>query len=178
MLVADLPQSFQLIEAVEEPALGGVGDVDHPGLDRVLVAGVRPVSLHIIVHRLRPDLPLGIGQGQDLVARGFDGPGLVDVDMAGSGRQHPLIGPEGRGDDGLVGLGPAHQELDVGVLPADGRPDQGPGPVAVGVLPVTGILLQVGGSEVSHDLGAGPLVVIAGEADDLRAHGISLPDRR
>ena len=176
--VADLPQPLQLRAAVQEPALGGVGDVDHPGLHRVLMAVVRPMGLHVLVHGGGADLALLIRQGQDLVARGLDGAGLVDVDMAGAGGQDPLIGPEGRGDDGLVGLGPAHQELDAGVRPADGGADQGPGVVTVGVLPVAGVLLEVGGVEGRHDLGAGALVVIAGKTDHITTPYKYLPDRR
>ena len=59
------------------------------------------------LHHFRRHLSVrGVG-GADLVAGGFDGAGLVAVDVAGVGGDHRLIGGQQRRDDRQVGLGAA-----------------------------------------------------------------------
>ncbi len=74
------------------PQLGGLGEVDQAGLDRVLVAGVGPVGGAQLGDLLGGDLPIFAGEGQHFVPGGLNRPCLMGVDMAGAGADHPLIG--------------------------------------------------------------------------------------
>ena len=106
-------------------------------------------------------LPSYWGQGEDLVAGGLDCPGLVDVDVGGFGRQHPFVTAQQSVDDGGVGLGAAHQEVNLGsgglALPADEFPGLG----RVGVAAITGSLFEIGLDEAAHHLGMRACHVVA-----------------
>ena len=91
-----------------------------------------------LLHLLRSDLAVLGGEGEHLVSGGLDGPGLMDVDVSGLGAQGPLIGAQGGGDHRLIGLGPAHQKLHLGLGGGAGCPDQVPGPLAVAVHGIAG----------------------------------------
>ena len=103
--------------------------------------------------------------GDALVAGGFHRAGLMDADVAARRGDDRLIRAQEGRDGGGVGLGAPHQEMDVGVRPADGRLDQRPGPGRVGVGGVAGVALAVGGGDGRQDGGVGPLAVVVGEAD-------------
>src|SRR5699024_6815412 len=128
-LIADGPQGLHLGQAVDGADLGGLADVDQLGLDHVLVGmgchrGADGVGGQFAVHG---------GAGNALVAGGLDGAGLVDADVAAGGGDGRLIGTQEGRNGGGVGLGAAHQQVDVGVGTADGLADQVMGAGRVGV---------------------------------------------
>src|SRR5699024_4696832 len=140
-------------------------DVDHPGLDHVLVG----VGGHGGPHGCGGQLAVCGGTGDAFVAGGLDGAGLVDADVGAGGGDHRFIGPQEGGDGGGVGLGAAHQDVDGGVRPADGGLDQPAGPGRVGVGGIAGVALGVGGGHGLQDGGVAALAVIVGETDHLAA---------
>ena len=165
VFTAGVVQGGQLRLGVQRAALGGVGDVHHARLDDMLGGLVVFVPLHIVPHLLCGDLAVGGGQGDDLVACGLDGPGLMAVDVAADGGQHALPWPQDGGDDGGVGLGAAHQEVDVGLRGAAGGFDLLPRGLAVLVLAVAHGLDHVGLGQPDHDRGMRALQIITVEID-------------
>ena len=81
------------------------------------------------------------------------------------GGDHRFVGPQEGGDGGGVGLGAAHQDVDIGVRPADGGPDQLMGMGRVGVGGIAGVALGVGGGHGFEDGRMAPLAVIVGKTD-------------
>ena len=64
-------------------------------------------------HLLRRNLSVRVRQPEYLVARCLDGSGLMDIDMGGIRAQYALVRPQGCGDHRQVGLGTAHQKVNV-----------------------------------------------------------------
>lgn len=118
------------------------------------------MGLHRCPHLLGGDFPVLRGEREHLVAGRLDGSGLVAVDVAGVGAQHPLVGPQSGGDDGGVGLGAPHQKLHRSLRGLAQVPDEPPGPVTVRVHPVAGGLLHVGASQGIQKGGVAPLGVV------------------
>ena len=111
------------------------------------MAGIGPVGVHGGLDLGGGDLAVMAGQGQALVAGGLHGAGLVHVDVAAVGTQHPLPGLEGRVNHRKVGLGGAHQKLHFRFRRAAQGADAVPGLVAVGILSVAGGLFQIGAAQ-------------------------------
>lgn len=111
----------------------------------------------------RPHLALVAGQHEDLVPRGFDRPGLVDVDMPRIGRQHPFVTPQQSVDDRGVGLGAADQEVHLGLRNSAGLADEFPGVFRMGIAAVPRTLLEIGLGEAAHHFGMRPFHVVAVE---------------
>lgn len=84
------------------------------------------------------------GDGEDLVAYGFNGTGLMDVDMASIRSDHPLVGLQQAGGDDLIGLSPSGHEINLGLGTATGLSDLLCGGKAVLILAVAGKVLHVG----------------------------------
>ena len=123
------------------------------------------VPLYILLHLLGRDLAVSGGQGDDLVAGGLDGTGLVTVDVSADGAQHALPRTQHGGDDGGVGLGAAHQEVDVGLRSLTGVLDLDPCGGAVLVLAVAYGLDHVGLVELCHEGGVCALQIVTVEID-------------
>ena len=87
---------------------------------------------------------------------------LMAVDMAAGGADDPLPGTEKGGDSGEVHLGAAGEELHLGVGGAQPA-DKASGPGAVGVVPIAGVALQIGGGQGLQNLGVGPEGVVVAE---------------
>ena len=102
--------------------------------------------------------------GADLVARGLDGPGLMEADVGCGGGDDRLVGPEERGDGQKVCLGAAGEEVDVRLRgladPADGLP----GGLAQGVQGVAAGLGEIGVHQALEDFRVGSLAVVVAEA--------------
>ena len=162
---ADGPEALQLRPGIQQPGLGGLGEIQHTGLDGVLPSGIGPMGGAEPLHLLRSDPAVLGGEGEHLVAGGLNGPGLMGVDVPSLGAQHPLIGAQGGGDHRLIGLGPAHQKFHRGLGRAAGLPDQLPGTLAVLIHGVAGGLLQIGLGQPLQNLGRGPLSVVTLEPD-------------
>ena len=146
VLVADPAQGGELLFGVEGAVFRGVGEVHHLGLHHVLrghAAGeVLPAQG---LHLAGGELALrAAGDLQHLVAGGLHRPGLVAVDVPCHRGDDPLVRPQGGADYREVCLGAPHQEVHPGLRGGAGLPDQGPGLLAVGVLPVAHGLLEVG----------------------------------
>ena len=67
----------------------------------------------ILFQHIRRYFSLLLGQHQHFVAAEFDGAGFVGADMAGLGRNYPLIIAEHGRDDHGICLGTAHQKLHI-----------------------------------------------------------------
>ena len=141
VLVAAAPQGGQLGLRVDGADLCAVGDVHHAGEDHVFGAVVlRQNGLH----QSGSQLAVGRIDVADLVARGLDGAGLMGVDVAGVGGDDRLVGLQKRVDDHQIGLGAAHQKVDVGVRGLAQAADQIGGGLAAGVHAVAAGLLRIG----------------------------------
>ena len=123
------------------------------------------VPFHIVSHLLGCDLAVVGGQGDDLVAGGLNGAGLVAVDVAADGGQHTLPGAENGGDDSGVGLGAAHQEVDIRLGGLTGQLYLLAGGFAVLILAVAHGLYHIRLHEPGHDSGVRALQVITVEID-------------
>ena len=143
MLAAARPEGRQLRLGVDGSDLRGVGDVNHGGLHLVLVA----VELRHGLDHGGGELPVGAGDGDDLVARALDGPGFVDVDVARVGGDHRLIGLQHGLNHQQVCLGAPHQEVDVRVRRGAEGADEVPRFLAEGVQAVAPGLLKIGFGE-------------------------------
>ena len=123
------------------------------------------MPLHIVLHLPGGDLAVGGGQSDDLVAGGLDGSCLMAVDVSADGGQDALPRTQNGGDDRGVGLGAAHQEVDIrlrclahGLYPLPCR-------LAVFVLAVAHSLDHIRLVELLHHIGMGTLQIVAVEID-------------
>ena len=110
--------------------------------------------------QLRRQLTVGGGDVDDLVAVLLHSPGLVDADVGCGGGNHRLIGPQESGNGRLIGLGPAHQEVDGGLRPAAEAADPIRCVLAIGVCAITGGQLQIGPAQGLQYLRMGPGAVV------------------
>ena len=119
---------------------------------------------------VRRQLAVHMGGGADLVARGLDGPGFMDVDVARIGGDGCFPGPQSRGNDRLIGLGAAHQKMDVGIGTLEPVANLLSGLPAVGVQPIAHGGAEIGPVQRFHHLGQRALGVVVAE----KIHGISI----
>ena len=161
VLIAAVPQSGQLRLGVDGADLSGIGNVDHLRGDHVLRAVMTGQNG---LHHSGSHLAVRGGLHADLVAGGFDGAGLVAVDVAGVGGDHRLIGGQQRRDDRQVGLGAADQEVNVCLGSGADRPDQVTGLLTDGVHAVAAGLDQIGVRQSLKNLGMRAFAVIVAEA--------------
>ena len=92
----------------------------------------------------RVHLSVMLGEGQDLVAAEFDGPGLVHSDVAGLNGNYALVTTQHGIDDGAVGLRASHKEEHVGIEATSGLTNPGAGILAEGVFAVALNLGHIG----------------------------------
>ena len=88
------------------------------------------VVVEIFVERGGFHLPVGVGNGDDLMFRELHGAGFMDIDMAAAHTDNTFILVEHRVDGGGIGLGAARQEEDLGIGHAAGFADTVLGPFA------------------------------------------------
>ena len=112
------------------------------------------------------------------MAGGLDGAALVDIDVAGISAQHTLPRPQHRGDHRQVGLGAAHQEMNIDRLVLAQGADSFSGALAVGILSITGGLFLVGLQQPLQNGGMGAGVVIAFKADHDFSSSLGSSSRR
>ena len=99
------------------------------------------------------------------MARGLHRAGLVDVDVAALGADRPLVGPQSRSDEGQVGLGAAHQKVDLGLFIGTRIEDVPGGILTMVVGAVAGGLLEICLGEPPQDALVAAFRVIAGKVD-------------
>ena len=129
---ADTVERLQLLEAVQRAELRGMRYVEHSRGHHVGPGFVAVEGVDVVFDVAGPHLALVAGQHEDLVSRGFDRPGLVDVDVPRIGRQHPFVTPQQSVDDRGVGLGAADQEVHLGLRNPAGLADELPGVFRMG----------------------------------------------
>ena len=142
-----------------------MGDVHQLGLDGVLKGAAGIVLPDGAAHLRGGELAVVVRDPQHLVAGGLHRAGLVDIDVSGIRPQRPLVGAQRRVDHRQIGLGAAHQEVNVNVLPAAFCPDFGRGSRAVFVLAIAQGLLHVGGDQPLQHFFMAALAVIIVEID-------------
>ena len=157
---AGFRKSAQLRLGVQGAEFGGVGDVDHAGLHQVLPHLVVEKLCHVPVQIGGQQLALHMGDGQHPVAGILNGPGLMDVDVAGIGGDDPLVAAQHAVDGDLVGLGAAGEEPDLQIVPAAGSADFGLGSFGVGIVPIAGQGNHVHIHQMPQHLGMGPLGIV------------------
>ena len=148
----------QLCLGVEHTRLGGVGDVDHAGADGMLVIRLGGGGDG---HLAAGDQAVVMGEGQALVAGGLDRTGLMDVDVAGLGADHALVGQQQWVNSPLIGLGAADEEVHRALLAGEGFADGVCSLLAVVVGAVARGLFKVGGGQLLQDGRMAALQVIA-----------------
>ena len=79
---------------------------------------VSPVCQHRAADLCSGDLAVSAGKGQYLVSCGFNGAGLMDMDMTALGAENALVGSQSRIDDCQIGLGTSYQKVDRQILVA------------------------------------------------------------
>lgn len=154
-------QGLQLFPGIDRAVLGRVGNIDHAGLNQMLAVAVVPVRAEGIQYLGGGDFSIRGREREHLVACGFDGARLVDVNMSRGGAQHALMRAEQGGNDGGVGLRAAHEEVDGGVRCLTELPYGRGSGLAVGVVPVAGRLLQIRLAELFKNQGVASLRIIA-----------------
>ena len=107
---------------------------------------------------------VGGGHSADLVARGFDGPRFMDVDMTGPGGNHGFIGLEQGFRSQQIGLGAAGEEMHVRARGFTELPDQRGGLLTDGVQTIAAGLAQAAFRDGFQDSGMGTLAVIVAKA--------------
>ena len=160
---ADSGDLLQFGFAVERAVLRGEGEIDHAGEHHVLVRLVPVEGLDEAGDVRGFQLAVGARDGEDLVARVFDGPGLVQADVARIGCDHALPVLEQGADDQLVRLGPAGDEVHFSLRPAAGGADPFGRAGAEGVAPVAGQDLAVGLEQVPEHGGMGSVDIVVGK---------------
>ena len=127
-----------------------------------MLAGLVAVEVLDVARDLvGPHLALVFGQREHLVSRRLDGPRLVDVDVSRRCGQHPFVPAQQAVDDRGVGLGAAHQQIDLGLGRSARLADELAGMGRMGVASVSGALFEVGLDQAAHHLGMGSLHVVA-----------------
>ena len=109
------------------------------------------VPFYIVGDLLGRDLAVISGEGDDLVAGGFNGAGFMAVDVAGDGRQHALPGTQDGCDHSGIGLGAAYQKMYIGVRRMTCRLDLLPGRSTDLILAVANGLHHVGFHQALHN---------------------------
>ena len=89
----------------------------------------------------------------------------MDIHMAGSRCQHAVVRAQKGGNGSQVGLGAAHQKVDVCALAADGPADEGCGVGTVAVQSVAYRLFQIGAGKGLQNAGVATLRVVVFKAE-------------
>ena len=167
--IADRADGPEFVQGVQGPVFRREGKVDHAGSGHVRMAGVGVEGRQGGPQIRRGEFPVALRQGDDLVPGIFHGTRLMDGDMAGRGRDDPLIRAQQRGDDRRVGLRAAAQEKDICFRAARRRTDLLPRRGGEPVRTVARGLFQVGFRQAAENIGVAPLAVIVDKGN----HGTS-----
>ena len=111
----------------------------------------------------RVHLSVMLGEGQDLVPGVLDRARLMDGDMARLHGDGALVVREHRGNDGRIGLGAAHEEMDLALRAVASLEDLPLRALGVRIVAVAVQLFEVGLGEPLENLRMGPFRVIASE---------------
>ena len=142
--LAEVVDSLDFGSLVECAEFGGGGDIDNAGYDHVLIDGVGIEAVVKVVKIFGSHLTVVLGQGDDFVAAGLNGPRLMYVDVAGIYGYDALVARQHTINNGGIGLRAAHEEIDVGIGALAGLSDFLAGLVAPDVGAVGGTLHLVG----------------------------------
>ena len=124
---------------------------------------ILPVGLHQRPDLGGSDLAILRGQGQDLVTGRLHRAGFVDMDVAGICTDRGLMGPEGGIDDRQIGLGTAHQKMNIRIRRAAGLADQPGGVGAMAVGTVAGCLFHICSNELAENGLVAALAIVTGK---------------
>ena len=118
---------YQFLQCIERAVFRGLGNINQRRHHHVFMVSIGPVAIYIFCNLGSPDFPFFRWQLQYLVAAIFNGPGFMDRDMAGPGRNDSFIGTEHGINDGGIGLGTANEEIYVRLRRTGSFPDFIPG---------------------------------------------------
>lgn len=109
----------------------------------MLMGIVIPMGVPSLLNLPCRQLSVRGGDGENLMAASLHRARLMDVDMARIRAQHALMGTQSRCNHREIGLGFSNEEMNIQVRSAAQGSNQFPGPLAIGVLPVTGRLFHI-----------------------------------
>ena len=102
------------------------------------------MCLHGLFYLCISKFSVGRVNSQHLMSCGLYGTRLMHVDMSAHGTYHSLIGSQGMGDDGSIGLCTSYKEMYIGVISLASLPYQRPCLVAIMVFAISYGLFHIG----------------------------------
>ena len=148
---------------VNSTVFRGQGDVHETRPYHVVLVRVRGGGGEEGFQFVRVHLSVMLGEGQYLMPGVLHGACLMDSDMPGLHGDGAFVVSEHCGDDGGVGLGAAHQEMNLTLRAVTCLQDLPLRALGVRIVAVTVQLFEVGLSEPLENLRMGPFRVIAPE---------------
>ena len=148
---------------VDRPVFRRQGNVYEAGPDHVVLVRVCDGGGKEGFQFARVHFSVMLGKRQDLMPGVLDGAGLMDGDVARLYGNGTFIVRKQGGDDGGVGLGAAHEEMDFAIGAGAGLENLPLGALGVRVAAVAVQLFEVGLDEPLENLRMGPFRVIASE---------------
>ena len=89
--MADIGNSGKFLFRIECPVLCGIGDIDHPGADHVLMGGILPECVQVLLELPGVDFSVVLRKRKHLVSIALNGPALMDAYVAGLGSNDAFI---------------------------------------------------------------------------------------
>ena len=163
LFAAERADGRELLSGIERTVLRRLGEVDHPGHDRVVAVRVVLVLLKQCADLGRGELAVLLRQREDLVPAELDGAGLVHADVPRVRGDHTLVRVQQRVDDGRVRLRAADKEVNLRVWRAAGGTNFFARGGAVFIRAVTGGLRKIRFAHALQDSGMRALEIITGK---------------
>lgn len=149
---ADFTQRLELGKSVHRAGLGGLGDVEHPGSNHVLI-GLIPIKFcDKAVDISGVHLAIAGGDHNDLVSAVFHGTALVRIDMGRRGCHDTFVAAKESIDDRRVGLSSTDEKLHQSPGSIAGFPDGFTGLNRIVVVSIANRGLKIGFHQSAHHL--------------------------
>ena len=163
LFAAERADGRELLSGIERAVLRRLGEVDHPGHDRVVAVRVVLVLIKQCADLGCGDLAVLLRQREHLVPTELDGAGLVHADVPRVRGDHTLVRAQQRVDDGRVRLCAADKEVNLRVRRAASGADLLARGFAVFIRAVTGGLRKIRFAQALQDSGMRALEIITGK---------------